>query len=130
MTEHQRHLTQISIDLKKYRIRIHKDSLRLIGDPDYIQLLVNAETQQVAIRAVQRATAGSHAHKISRAKSTSDSCEIYSRPFCDKLCSDFDCFHAKASYRLTGVVVPSQNAAVFSLRSAQLIESEEPRNGR
>lgn len=130
MTEHQRYFTQISIDLKKYRIRIHKDSLRLIGDPDYIQLLVNTETRQVAIRAVERATAGSHAHKIARAKVSSDSCEIYSRPFCGKLCSDFDCFHAGASYRLTGIVVPDQNAAVFSLSSAQLIESEDSQNGR
>lgn len=130
MTEHQRRLTQISIDLKKYRIRIHKDSLRMIGDPDYIQLLVNTETGQVAIRAVERATAGSHAHKVTRAKATSDSCEIYSRPFCSKLCSDFDCFRAGASYRLTGVVVPAQNAAVFPLSSAQLIESEESGNGR
>ena len=35
--------TQISIDLKKGRIRIHKESLRLIGSPNYIQFLVSVD---------------------------------------------------------------------------------------
>ncbi len=31
----------LCIDLKKNRIRIHRQTLHLLGDPDYIQLLVN-----------------------------------------------------------------------------------------
>lgn len=53
MAENKRTLVQISIDLKKSRLRIHKASLHLIGDPLYIQLLVNREAQQVAIRSVE-----------------------------------------------------------------------------
>ena len=40
MNEPSNLFTQISIDLKKFRIRVHKESLHLIGDPKYIQFLV------------------------------------------------------------------------------------------
>ena len=40
------------IDMKKFRIRIHRPTLRAIGNPKLIQLLVNPEKRAVAIRAV------------------------------------------------------------------------------
>ena len=43
MEDNELHTTQISIDLKKYRIRVHKESLHLIGDPAYIQFLVSVD---------------------------------------------------------------------------------------
>ena len=42
----------IVVDLKKFRIRIHRPTLHAIGDPKLIQLLVNPEKRAVAIRAV------------------------------------------------------------------------------
>ena len=33
----------LCIDLKKNRIRIHKLTLHMLGDPEYIQLLVNPQ---------------------------------------------------------------------------------------
>ncbi len=33
--------SMIVIDRKNSRIRIHRNTLRLLGDPEYIQLLVN-----------------------------------------------------------------------------------------
>ena len=33
----------ICIDFKKNRIRIHRNTLRQIGNPEYIQLLVNPD---------------------------------------------------------------------------------------
>lgn len=38
------------IDLKKNRIRIHKQTLHLLGDPEYIQLLINPVTRLIAVR--------------------------------------------------------------------------------
>lgn len=40
----------LCIDLKKNRIRIHKLTLHMLGDPEYIQLLVNPCTHMIAIR--------------------------------------------------------------------------------
>ena len=40
----------LCIDLKKNRIRIHKLTLHMLGDPEYIQLLVNPQDSMIAIR--------------------------------------------------------------------------------
>ena len=44
----------LSIDLKKSLIRIHRNTLRLLGDPDYIQLLINPNSKMIAIKAVDK----------------------------------------------------------------------------
>lgn len=41
----------LSIDLKKSLIRIHRNTLRLLGDPDYIQLMINPNSKMIAIKA-------------------------------------------------------------------------------
>ena len=54
MRETEYNPVTLSIDLKKYRIRVHKSTLHLLGDPRYIQLLINPSDQIVAIRSVER----------------------------------------------------------------------------
>ena len=44
----------LCIDLKKNRIRIHKLTLHKLGDPEYIQLLVNPTARMIAIRCSNR----------------------------------------------------------------------------
>lgn len=41
----------LSIDPKWHRIRIHRQTLHLMGDPSYIQFLVNPGTKTIAIKA-------------------------------------------------------------------------------
>jgi len=114
---------QISIDFKKFRIRVHKDSLRLIGNPRYIQLLVNVNELQVAFRGVDTDLRGMHAHKVNRAALASDfSFEIYSRTFIEMLRTTFDTFDENCTYRLTGMAVPKDRIAVFSICSMQKVE--------
>ena len=72
MAETSRQLAQISIDLKKSRIRVHKASLHQIGDPHYIHLLVNIEARQVAIRSVDAQKFDSAAHKVKPSAMDSD----------------------------------------------------------
>lgn len=115
--------TQISIDFKKNRVRIHKESLRLIGDPKYIQFLVSVKTSQVAIRGIDEDRRGSNAHKVNRTILASDfSFEIYSRTFTEKLRAVFDGFDEACTYRLTGTVLPNDRAVVFSVDSLQKVE--------
>ena len=42
----------ICIDFKKNRIRIHRNTLRQIGNQEYIQLLVNPDQKMIGIKAV------------------------------------------------------------------------------
>ncbi|PKM62725.1 MAG: hypothetical protein CVU97_03900 [Firmicutes bacterium HGW-Firmicutes-21] len=115
--------TQMSIDLKKYRIRVHKESLHLIGDPEYIQFLVNIDSRQVAIRAVEKEQVNLQTHRVDQTRMESDySLEIYSRPFIERLCKEFNCLGEGNSYRLTGTAIQSERIAVFSLDSLQKID--------
>lgn len=76
----------MSFDLKKYRIRIHKSTIHLMGDPKYIHFLVNPGKRTVAIRAAEEGSPGKDAHRIRPQILESDnSYEIYSRAFLKKL---------------------------------------------
>ncbi|HAN20644.1 MAG: hypothetical protein A2Y15_06470 [Clostridiales bacterium GWF2_36_10] len=123
MNEPSNLFTQISIDLKKFRIRVHKESLHLIGDPKYIQFLVNMNSRLVAIRAVEKEQVDLQTHRVDQTRMESDfSFEIYSRPFIERLRKEFDCLGEGNSYRLTGAAIQSERIAVFSLDSLQKID--------
>ena len=47
MSEQARQQVTIAVDLKKYRIRIHRNTLALLGTPKYIQLLVSKCTYRL-----------------------------------------------------------------------------------
>ncbi|MBR3245870.1 MAG: hypothetical protein IKF90_24710 [Parasporobacterium sp.] len=108
----------LSIDMKKYRIRIYKTTLHLLGDPSYIQLLVNPVNGDVAIQSVDHVVSGDQTHKVSKKAMASDnSIEIYSRSFITRLIDvagelDRDCL-----YQMSGRVIPSKRIAVFSLKA-------------
>lgn len=123
MNEPSNLVAQISIDLKKFRIRVHKESLHLIGDPKYIQFLVNINSRLVAIRAVEKEQVDLQTHRVDQTRMESDfSFEIYSRPFIERLCKEFDCFNEGNSYRLTGTAIQTEQIAVFPLDSLQKID--------
>ena len=52
----------IFIDQKKYRIRIYKRTLHMLGDPKFIQLLINPEDLLIIVRAANQS--GSMTHRI------------------------------------------------------------------
>ena len=111
-------VTTISVDLKKYRIRVYKAALHQIGDPVHIQLLVNPEDMIVAIRAVEHESPGGQTHRVSRSIMQSDnSVEIYSRSFIDKLCSIIGGLDPGCTYRIYGTAIPGQKLLVFSLKT-------------
>lgn len=50
MSNHPSSQPILCIDLKKNRIRIHKLTLHMLGDPEYIQLLVNPDSHMIAVK--------------------------------------------------------------------------------
>ena len=119
--------TQISIDLKKYRIRVHKESLHLIGDPMYIQFLVNVDQSMLAILGMDNDSSRSAAIRVNLPNLRSDfSYEIYSTSLIDKLAKVFGCFEPNATYRLTGKVIPEKRAVVFPVSTLQKVDIERP----
>ncbi len=118
--------TTIAIDLKKYRIRIHKSTIHLLGDPKYIQLLVKPESSQVAIRAIEKETRGDQNFKVDSKRMKSDnSYELYSQTLIKKLCTIVEGLEPNYTYRLNGEILTSQKAALFSLKTISRIEPSE-----
>ncbi len=114
----------IVVDMKKFRIRIHRPTLHAIGDPKLIQLLVSPEKRAVAIRAVGHEAPADQVHRIvQRRLQTENSYEIYSRSFVLKLMQITGDVEADV-YRLTGSALPDAGTAMFSLDTIQKVESQ------
>lgn len=110
----------LCIDLKKNRIRIHRHTLQLLGNPDYIQLLVNPDSRKIAIK---NSTAKDHlAHKI--CLNTSDCIELYSSYLIENLKTVTTDFEPNCSYRLYGNVNPQAGIAFFSMIAPTLITDD------
>ena len=118
-------IVYLLIDMKKYRLRLSKHMLHQLGNPVYIQLLINPEEKAVAIRFQDHTVSGDQSHKITRLMMQSDNCaEIYSKAFIRKLmevCPDLDPGH---SYRMNGTILYSEKAALFSMKTLICIDNE------
>ena len=110
----------MAVDTKKYGIRIHKALFRQLGEPRYIQLLVNPDEGVVAIQTVEKEMSGGQTHRIIEKRMLSEnSYEIYSRSFVRKLRELEPGIEEGGAYRLTGSIIPSRKIAVFPLRTLQ-----------
>lgn len=114
--------TTMSVDLKKYRIRLHKSALHLLGDPKYIQLLVNPQEMVVAILPVEKSVPGNQVHAVSQLRMQSDeSVEIYSQSFIKKLCNVIGGLDGGHTYHISGVVLQRGNVALYSLKTIKRV---------
>lgn len=111
----------IFIDHRKKRIRIHRSTLKLLGDPKYIQILVNPERTTLAIRRCKKTDIV--ALKLPCRKS--DSCELYSTNLVSlfyDVCSKWD---TQAQYRLIGKMFGDGSIACFRLQESELYNETE-----
>jgi len=124
MTENNIARPAILVDLKKYRIRIHKNTLHSIGDPDNVLLLVNPEELTLAILRCNHSDA--RAHHISRTfLPNTNSIELYSRSLVESLrevCTDWQ---GSRSYRLYGEIIPSEGMALFQMAASDIIRGDK-----
>ena len=124
MSEQTQQQVTIAVDLKKYRIRIHRNTLALLGTPKYIQLLVSPSAKMMAIQGVDTRTRFIHLVNLSALR-PDNSYEIYSSLFVSQLLALVTDLDAKCTYRLTGEIITEENAAVFPLSTLQEAESME-----
>lgn len=110
----------IAVDLKKYRIRIHKQTLTYLGVPEYVQLLFHPTNMTLAILGTDHKSP--EAHKVQSTRFLSDnSYEIYSKSLMTGLQKHVKGLDNGSSYRIQGKILAQQNIAVFSLSTMQEI---------
>ena len=124
MSEQTQQQVTIAVDLKKYRIRIHRNTLALLGTPKYIQLLVSPSAKMMAIQGVDTRTRFTHRVNLSALR-PDNSYEIYSSLFVSQLLALVTELDAKCTYRLTAEIITEENAAVFPLNTLQEVDSLE-----
>ncbi len=102
------------VDMKKNRIRIHKNTLRALGNPRFVVLIVNPEEHTIGIKCSSQDDKLSHRIRQS-IMNTKGSYELYSKSLISELrnvCPDW-CDTGK--YRLEGEIIPAENIAVFDM---------------
>lgn len=122
MTDNSTVRPAILVDLKKYRIRIHKNTLRSIGYPNYVLLLVNPEERTLAVLRSERSDPS--AYRITAA-SLNKSVELYSRSLVNNLRNVCSEWKDNQSYRMYGEVIPSEGMARFLMSAAVLVNGAE-----
>ena len=110
----------ILVDLKKYRIRIHKNTLHSIGNPDYVLLLVNPEERTLAILRSNRSDP--RAHHITKASIVSRKpFELYSRSLTKSLRDICSNWQDNQLYRMYGEIISNEGVAQFHMDESILV---------
>lgn len=111
----------VSVDLKRYLIRIHRSTLHLIGDPDNVLLLVNPDEHTLAI--LSSDDSDPRSHHISKAYiAKQKSFELYSRLLVKSLFDICDNWHENQSYRLYGEIISKEGAVQFHMDKSVLMK--------
>lgn len=106
----------LSVDIRKCRIRLHKAMLNELGNPKYIQLLVNQEKMILAIRAVDGKVTGDYTHQINyNLTNTDQSIELYSELLVTKIYQLAKLKDNRSSFRIEGKISEREKVAFFSL---------------
>lgn len=116
----------MALDMRRNRIRIHKPTIHLLGDPTLLQLLFDPEDMVVAIVCRDTEVSGGQEVRINPRGLKSRNCfEFCSSMFLRKLREVHGGLDANASYRLTGKIIPELRAARFPMSTIQKIENDE-----
>lgn len=111
----------LCVDLKKNRIRVHKITLHLLGDPDYIQLLVNPSSGMIAIKGT--IPEDYLALKIRKEMLNDGNCyEIHSKELMKTLQKVRSDWKSNRSYRIYGRCNEESGIALFAMKDIVLVE--------
>lgn len=118
----------LSIDLKRNLIRIHKVTLNLLGQPDYIQLLVNPDDRSIAI--MKGISSDKLAHHVCYDKiKNGKSFELYSTILLQNLLSISNQCETMKAYRIYGNYLADYDIVKFSIDECVVYGSERGING-
>lgn len=126
-------VANLTLDMTRNRIRIYRATLRALGDPAYIQFLINPEELYIAILGSEIPLSGGTANRVKIPNSRLDgklSVEFYSAALLDGIYSIFGVLDREYNYRLTGEIDQVNRVAYFSLRTLKRIERRKLNDGQ
>ncbi len=110
------------IDCKRNRIRVHKRTLHILGDPKYVQILINPDTKCIAFRT----STDKHAERVRwETIGGKQCCEFYSKYLIKQIRSVlFDADKVQV-YRIIGQFVAREELVYFCANEAVPISDYE-----
>ena len=107
----------MTIDLSRGRFRVHKSTLNKMGNPQYVQFLVNPEEMLIAILGSDRPLSGGTANNVQQFQPTKHSVEFYSSTLMSALVDMIGILDFRYSYRVSGEVDVANRVAYFSMKT-------------
>lgn len=110
----------MTIDMKKCRIRIHRNTLHALGNPQRIQLLLHPSEPTIMVRCPQTGEPYGQEEKVVFDKpGNQGTFQLYSKELINRIHRIYPCFQDKQVYRLYGVLKPELHAACFTFQHMQ-----------
>ena len=114
----------ISVDLKKHRLRIHRNTLNALYIPKFVQLMINPTDMVIAIIGTEKALPESHKVNLSQL-GADNSYELYSKTLMNELRALVPNLDSGNSYRFYGRKISGENIVLFPMTSIQSIDKSE-----
>ena len=119
-------VVSMSIDMKKCRIRIHKPTLHLMGNPKLLQLLYDTTENIIALRVVDHEVPGGQELRVRPYQLREENCcDFYSSMLTNRLRKQFGSLLGNHTYRLIGSYLPTERLAIFPMRSIKQYDPNE-----
>ena len=120
MNEHTDPKIVMSIDPKKYRLRIHKQTLKLLGDPEFVQLLISPAEGAIIVQGrSERETGGQEIPVTFDKPGPSGTFEIYSMELINRIRRHFPALDRERLTRLTGRFMNEDACVCFPLSTQE-----------
>lgn len=115
-------IANLTIDLRRNRFRIYRKTLRHLGNPEFIQFLINPEELYIAILGSDKPIAGGTANKVNLNLNLKSCVEFYSATLMDGIFNIFGVLEYGCSYHLAGEIDQTNRVAYYSLKTLKKIE--------
>ena len=106
----------LTLDPARNRIRIHRQTIRLLKNPAYVQFLVNPEELYIAVLGSDKPISGGTANKVRMSNTSQQSIEFYSTILIKNFSELLGGFDLRFNYQLTGEIDQVNRVAYFSLK--------------
>lgn len=123
-------IANLTIDLKRNRFRIYRKTLRYLGNPAFIQFLINPEELYIAILGSDKPIPGGTANRINLNMDIKSCVEFYSAILMGEIFKIFGELDFRYSYHLAGEIDQANRIAYFSLNTLKKVERKSDHDGQ
>ena len=122
-----RETVSLTLDIKKSRLILNQTTVKAMGNPNMVQLLISQEANTIMILGVNRHEPGGQELVLRQAR-PHRYYEIYSRAFMHELQRMTTGLECCCTYRIRGRVVKNGQGTLFPLEKLEIVEVQNEQN--